>query len=317
MFLSVSNGDRLEDIPCDVDLITMGINPSKSRLHEGHYLTLYQVLKLMEVRKKLVARVFVDDREFDTRKYSLDTTKLYIPPDEIVGRLERLILEFSHTVAASMGQNGTMTNRLSIQRMSEYMTEPGVKHANNGFALFRNIWDNAGKVKREFDGFSTRQDRQSAFRPACSECTHATLQSKKIMLCADGMEGECINEECDCHSYNVNIQNGANGWFIHYALDPLRDIDLARSNNAGVVHIFGGDYGVKWGVGGRPKAERLSHLIPEIDNSVTIHHFVGPMLTRNGVKLSKSKGDAADAPSVDELEYILSNNDSVIEYSPH
>ncbi len=100
---------------------------------------------------------------------------------------------------------------------------------------------------------------------------------------------------------------------MHYTVDPIRDGLLTRQHHEGkVLHVFGGDYGIPWGIGNRPKASRMSELMDNIAPDM-VDHFVGPMLTRDGHKLAKSNGDSHETPPVSVLQDLLSKNRSFIE----
>ncbi len=307
MHLSVANGNTLEDIPKDIDLVTMGINPSRPRLHEGHYLTLFQACRLLDERRDAKGLVFIDDREFDNKKTTHERG-IYLPPARNAHDIEGLIRDFVKSMMHEMGSS-KLSERVDIRRMSRHIQlRDGAEGGNNGFALYRLIADYRSTIARNFGVFSHDPTIAglSSVRPACDLCGKGAREEQVKTYGHEYVRGSCTEACCSNDTYTVSIRRGDPHWCMHYTIDPLRDVVLSRMRDAGFAHILGGDYGEPWGQKGIPKASRLSSTIDTIAPDVTVHHYTGPLLTRNGEKISKSNGDRAEPPSVRQLERMLS-----------
>lgn len=308
MLYSVSEGKTLDDVPTDVGLVTMGINPSARSLHEGHYLTMYQAFKAMHRMPWTRGQIFVDDREFDFRK-ELDREGRFrrLPDPDVTREIGERIRSFADAIADQLGDD-TLSRRLTVQPMSAYMREHAPDGVTRGFMLYDYIRRFRTHIEAIYS-FSRMEDGQrSAVRTACPRCRSSERCNTHQLERETRMHAICVNNVCPDRRmmYTVDPEKGDDNWTMHYAIDPVRDGFIARELNNGVLHVFGGDYGVPWGVGGTPKAERMDILLQESRMSdPPVHHYVGPMLTRDGCKISKSDGCSSEPLGAEELERLL------------
>jgi hypothetical protein len=307
MHYSVNKGDRLEDIPQDINLVTMGINPSKSDVHLGHYLTMYQALRLIADRRDTKGLFFVDDREYDNKK-EREGRGVWMPPNDNVASIVVRMRSFIADMERELSSDG-LQERVMVRPMSNHMSQaPHAESLGNGYRLYEMIRLNHDRISNAFPIFRPdypHDKGQLSMRPVCRECHYAPVACSDVQTEPGKMYGACRNAACRCRVVTVDLERDQTNWAMHYTIDPLRDVLLARDKNAGVAHVFGGDYGMEWGPGRTPKAQRLSGLIRDMNKDVVVHHYVGPLLTRYGEKLSKSNGDHSQQPAARELERML------------
>ncbi len=310
MYLSVTQNQGLEDIPRDVDLVTMGINPSKSQLHLGHYLTMYQMFRLMADRPETRGLIFVDDREYDWGKFCPNGYTLPGKQQSLhVGEAVRSFVEKSQNQLPC----GNLARRVNIRHMSRFVgkRENPQPEDVRGEDIYRLIYDNRDAIAERFPltgqaetDFNTVAGGLSLLRPQCPNCECLPINNIAVDYRYRAMQALCPNR-CAPEKFVADIGKGDMNWAMHYTIDPIRDVALARRRDVGVAHVFGGDYGMPWGPGSMPKAQRLSWLIRQIAPDVTVHHYTGPMIIKEGRKLAKSNGDRCEEPELDTLEMML------------
>lgn len=295
MLYSVHQGKNISDVPRDYDIVTMGINPSKSHVHQGHHATLFQAAKLLETRRDSQGIFFVDDREFDLRKMTSPSSRLRLPPHEVVTSIQLEICSFLQQAGTYL-HDLSLSERVRIVPMSEYMLESPGDSDSHGFTLYQSIFEHRRAIAKAF-GTSDRPMKQAFFRPTCPHCEEGAFSSKVTNFTDTEMKSICVNEQCTNEEYALQPQKD-NRYFYNYTVDPLRDLQLAEQGNGGVIHVFGGDYGIPWGsrkahTTAKSKAERIGDVALIMKPDVPLHHFVGPILLKDGQKLAKSNGDVA------------------------
>lgn len=305
MLVSVANSQAITDVPTDYDVVTMGINPSKSYVHQGHHLTMFQAAHLLHKQPNAQGIFFVDDREFDLRKTQDCRYKdIGLPSQAIVSSIRTAMMEILQG-AATFLHDSTLASRVNIQPMSQYMLEQAEEGTSKGKELYQSLYNNRRDI-RNIMGLSCRPAKQLLARPTCNVCEKTYLSPKQTSLEEDCINGFCLNDDCQNANFSVDVAT-SNGYFLHYTIDSLRDVFLHK-RYGGVAHVFGGDYGTPWGNAARhPKAQRLQDIAQKLSPDVLLHHYVGPILMKDGYKLSKSRGDLAGDSGIDydQLQEII------------
>ncbi|HRH93222.1 MAG TPA: hypothetical protein PKV72_01675 [Candidatus Peribacteria bacterium] len=312
MLHMVTNGATLSEAATDADIIAMGINPSKSQLHQGHYLTLYQAAAATLARRDRRAIAFVDDREYHFNGASVRPGEsARYPKTAVVLEVQRLMHDFIQRLADQLGEH-SLPDRIAVKRMSDHMAESfdGVSQGGELYAL---LADQRRLLEEAFEFNQNDSGKRHMVRPVCPSCEYGPTSEELIGMERGRIRSDCQRATCRYGEYSVRVADGESNWGMHYAIDPLRDIFIAKHADARVLHVFGGDYGVSWGRSFMPKAQRLSLLADMIGEGARVDHFVGPMLIRNGEKLAKSHGHASEPLSVKELQELLDGNRPYIE----
>ncbi len=310
MFIRHANGTTLPNLAQDSDVLTMGITPSADRLHQGHYLTAFNLLRAMNATRTTTARLFLDDREFNNQQHPV------LPTTERVATIGRLVRDFVGQSAEYL-HNDSLPGRVVVQPMSEFYGEPGATEPLAGFELYKTLgskWQSA--IRKIFADASMRR----FVTPVCPDCKTGKRKTlapgerppppdrarprgahEKVIHCP------CGNDECGTELYTVDVAGGDTNWTVHYALLAVRDFILSRRDSKSVTHVYGGDYGTEWGNKNTPKAERMSSTIEVLRDGrgPHINHFTGPLIVRAGKKLSKSKGDGCDKPDFAWMSAVL------------
>lgn len=129
--------------------------------------------------------------------------------------------------------------------------------------------------------------------PIC-ECGYSSTKLPKISK--DGqIYAKCYQKDCPVDSYETHIAiPGAVN--INHLVDPIRDLIPDENGITADLHIFGGDYFIKFGQTKVPKAYRVLELMRGVHFSLDMASppvfYVGPMATFGGVKIGKSKKNA-------------------------
>ena len=313
MLHHVSNGATVEDVSSQAEIVTMGINPSRDRLHLGHYLTLLQAGKALHAQPDAQGIFFVDDREHHHKLANgVNDDTFRLPGYRATQHVHDLMYEFMSRVADSLGDK-RMLNRLNIKPMSNYMgmnANENDRLTKKGTLVYDQLWQHRENINALFE-FSDSNSMQFV-RPFCRDCKYSVNSDERIRAIEQGMLTNCLVPQCSTERMFVRPSQGHMNWSMHYAVDPIRDVILADFQDKKVLHVFGGDYGIPWGLDGRPKAARMSALMDKVAPEM-VDHFVGPMLTRDGQKLAKSNGDAHEVPTIGYLDKLLSENEPVIE----
>lgn len=299
MYFSVEKGHTLEQAADGANLVTMGINPSKGNLHEGHYITMYQAMKALRSQQRARGHFFVDDREFDWQKRSIDDESVFLLPSTATAEAIQQRMWATAGYVAGALDDPSLLERITIERMSDYMRR-------DGGGLYEFLQKHRKDIDGMFEFDRNEFGKRNFIRPICPECRHGPRLDDVVGTTASSIHAKCARVLCPHQEYAVHPSTGENHWAIHYAVDPLRDALLSADHDYGkVLHVFGGDYGLPWGRSQTPKAERLQLLLAKIAPLLRINHFVGPMLKRDGQKLAKSNGDAGSLMKVSTLEAIL------------
>lgn len=298
------------------DLVTMGINPTRPQLHPGHYLTLYQLLRLVNARDRIQAVIFVDDREHHSRQHE-DGNKSVFPlvNPHNTGAITDTVADFVSQTADAFA-DATVLDRVKIVPMSAHMREADPATGEpRGADLFRLLRHHRALIEHTLE-LGRGHDQPGCVCGACPGCLRANRDPALVTLSAAGIDSVCHYEQCPVTQFCIDPVRGDDRWTMHYTADPLRDALLADEYDAErTLHVFGGDYGMPYGTNITPKAQRLTQMIPAMTTR-RIDHFVGPLLTRNGEKLSKSNGDAGQAPPYEWMELVVHSGQAMVEM-PH
>lgn len=314
MLHHVKNGATVEDVSSQADIITMGINPSRDRLHLGHYLTMLQAAKALHAKPDAKGMFFVDNREHHHKLANgVNDDTFRLPGYRATKHVNDLMTEFLGRVSDELG-NKEMLSRVKIQPMSDYMGAQAYENdrsIKNGSLIYDQLWEHRTQINALFE-FNDPESMQYV-RPFCRDCKYSINSDDYVRARPQGMLTKCLVEECPAGQFFVQPHRGHMNWSMHYAVDPIRDGLLTKQfQDKRVLHVFGGDYGIPWGLDNHPKAARMSALMEHIAPEM-VDHFVGPMLTRGGQKLAKSNGDAHEVPAIGYLDKLLSKNAPVIE----
>jgi|GEM_PF-2724371 len=301
MYFSAARGDSIEKVGADADIVTMGINPSADDLHAGHYVTLFNLMRVLRKNESARGHVFVDDREVHLKQGARQEEDFWVPDGDRIEKIRGKITAFIRQTSHALGE-ASLIGRVGVQRMSHYLpNRDSPSEPTQGGMLYRLLYENRDLIRQAFD-FRRFDGTEEFVRPFCNGCGMVPADPRQTNMIPQGLGGTCKTPKCHERMYMVNPHEGERNWTMHYGVDPLRDILIADQNDAKVLHVFGGDYGTSWGYGGIPKAERLSELITQIAPNVKVDHYIGPLLLRNGMKLSKRRGDASYPPLLDTLK---------------
>ncbi len=303
-----------------VSMVSMGINPSASDLHLGHYLTMYQFVKAVSASDSDARGLFfIDDREFDLGNPNTGNGKglFYMQERTQVDAIMKKVIRTLDEYADTMKIPG-LRSKMYVRSMSDWMTDTDVSGVRTGQTLYSMLMQNRTQIVAALQPGGLNESVKPFMRPFCPECGTGSRLEHEITLTKNALMSVCRNRDCSHRKkeYVSSPEKGDRNWSMFYAVDPLRDILLSRSSGGKVLHVFGGDYGVPWGVspysarGGNheySKAYRLTKLVPKIDPLAYVDHYVGPMLVGpDGRKLAKSNGDKTlNVPSPSYLQEIL------------
>lgn len=306
MFSTHAYGPSLRELAHDADVLTMGITPSADHLHQGHYLTLFNLLKTLSETRTAKARIFLDDREFNNQK------EPSIPSDARIDGVGELVTTFAQDAGAYL-HDPALADRVQLQLMSDFFREPGADHPSMSADMFRLLT----KEWQEGISLQYRGTLKKLFRTFCPECNIGKLKRNNMRTQPAGIRNVCTEDGCDTSEYIVSTMNGDTNWAIHYALIGLRDVPLSRRDDASIVHVYGGDYNRRWGANDQsPKGLRMSRAVDHLRGkkySPPIHHYAGPLILKQGGKLSKSKGDKLDTADFEWLESVLNGEEATVD----
>lgn len=309
-----SSSEGIIDVARDADTLTMGITPSgRGILHHGHFATVMNLLRSLNAYPNQRATIFIDDREFNSQQFP------ELPDAAVVERVEMDLKIFIQRAAGYL-LDESLVPRIQIQRMSEFYTLDGQEGKYLGEDLLNVMLQHRLAVGRFFP--KMKISGVNGVRALCRDCDMG-LNTPDGGRYVDGiLTGQkCKNEECPLlgEVISADVARGQTNWMVFYTLVGLRDLLIARqATSEAVLHVYGGDYGLPWGRGEVPKAERISHMVTEIGRDGSggrIHHYVGPLLTTGGRKLSKSKGHGGLPEEVDfdQLMGLLGSGREVVE----
>ncbi len=308
--------ERIVDVAEDADVLTMGITPSgKGILHQGHYATVLNLLSSLNHYPGQRAKIFVDDREFNTQQ----PPKL--PDEDVTQRIEVGLKGFIARAAAFF-HDDTLVGRIDIQRMSDFFRAEGLDSEFLGEDFLNLMIRYRLAIGKFFP--KMKISGVNGARALCRNCGFGKVAPSRVKYLQGVLNGQsCENRRCDDYESPMmaNIVRGDTNWAIFYTLVGLRDVLMARAaSNSAILHVYGGDYGMPWGRSGTPKAERISNLVTAIGDGSGfakggISHFVGPLLTIGGHKISKSRGHGGLPEEVDfdSLLAMLESDGHVVE----
>jgi hypothetical protein len=133
------------------------------------------------------------------------------------------------------------------------------------------------------------------FSPICPECGHSSSNNGRFDRNQDTLNSTCNNDGCENsgETYSVAVAD-VKAYNVHYLIDPVRDVFESVGCISSDVHIFGGDYLLTHGIRKKTKVQRSADVMTAVTNELP-DFYVGPMLTLNSRKMSKSLGaDIAD-----------------------
>lgn len=305
----------------DCDTVTLGITPSGTgELHDGHNLTLLNVGRIIDRYREAIreVRLFIDDREFNLQG------PWALPKHDVTQTLADGILRFIQSMSEYF-HIVSMASVFRVQRMSEFMCENGADAETVGqeiFARIRRYQDNPGNrgasstMKEIYADVRLHKMRNIA-RPVCPDCGSGHQNPTLAGMRNNVLVSTCHNLQCKTNAYQVNPLAGDVSWCLNYALMGMRDVSLARQCDRSILHVYGGDYAQPWGNSGMSKALRMNTLVERMmgtQSNGRIAHVTGPLLTRNGVKLAKSRGDR-ESLTIEQLYKLLSIGSSVADLS--
>lgn len=304
----------VEYLAKDASVLTAGFTPSGTgKLHEGHQITLLKADLLMEKYRDLLLRLFVDDREFSLQG------PIGIPSTQAIANTEADIASIQ-TEAAQYLQDASIPHRTQIVRMSDFLQRPGLnsdRMSMDFFSLLKGDDKATERVKRYFGDVRLGKTR-NCIGPVCPDCHQGTENNVHSRMKERGhFEADCRNSSCGTGKYEIHIGNGDIHWMTNYVFMGVRDVLTAQKDDESVLHLYGGDYGTPWGHGdaGKPsKRERVGNLVQEIMQNAKqgrIAHATGPLLLRQGKKISKSNGDSGRG-NLHDLFQILEEGESSV-----
>jgi hypothetical protein len=295
----------VRDAAQNAGVITMGINPSKRDLHLGHYVTLFNAHRALASAPGSVGMFYVDDREHHSKHSTEgDAARFTMSAPETVESVRQLMEAFLRSLDAQL--HTSVSRRVRIVPMHEYMMEGASSTTPQlGGQLYDLLWENRAKITNTFH-MDNPFNEAPFVMPFCTECRSGTRIDEMIFPTTHAIRSNCINLLCPRRDMQTEaIPHHDTNWSMHYTVDPLRDALLSQQfSRRRVLHIFGGDYGLPWGMYGVPKAERLHTVLTDIAPG-KVDYYVGPLLRRNGQKLAKSNGDKTRAaPKASALQEL-------------
>jgi hypothetical protein len=314
MLHTVKEGAVVEDAVQGAGVVTMGINPTRPQLHLGHYLTMFNAVRAMKANPQALGVFFVDDREHHQRRDAIEGHQaFYLPSTKVVQRVEEKMSGFIMRIDAALGGR-KVTQRTHVIPMSNYLSETSIASPErNSGAYYGLLFRNRERIKQVFEF-----DHEGAYEfvlPACLGCLNTPENPDTVTMRPDEILGPCDSRACDEPKASVLPYMGDTNWTTHYTVDPVRDALLSHQfRDRKVLHIFGGDYGIPWGYGRTPKAERMHTLLQEITPD-TVSHFVGPIIMSDGKKMAKSAGHFSSEPELEQLLDLSAEGRDVIELS--
>jgi len=144
-----------------------------------------------------------------------------------------------------------------------------------------------------FDGKGGTYD--VPFTPICPECGYSSSSNSTYDSKADTLRTKCKNKECGGHGkvFSVPVSDLL-AYNVYYLIDPIRDVHESANCPRADVHLFGGDYLLTHGVKRKSRVQRVADAMTAVTSRLP-DFFIGPMLTLNSMKMSKSLGaEAAD-----------------------
>lgn len=274
--------------------ISLGFKPS-GKLHIGSVLTLIQGFLYVQSNPGSSLEVNVMDLDYDNQcGHRFDS--LYFARDTETGELAkditaRELRRISDDITEVLG---LASNPVHIMMFSD----------NLGFGS-----ELLGIIRRmAYDRELTRATKRAIFdgransytvplTGVCPECHTSNTSPGVLVNDRKAIRSECKNGACEVDSYISEISE-IGTYNIHYLVDPVRDICVEDLPGIG-AHLFGGDYALPNGTSRIMKADRVMRIMQLYANgSVLPDIYVGPLLTLDGTKMSKSYG----AVSIFELE---------------
>ncbi|EKD63192.1 MAG: hypothetical protein ACD_51C00322G0003 [uncultured bacterium] len=320
-----STGSNPIELAQDADILTMGITPSGSgMLHLGHQVTLFNLLQALNATNSARGLLFVDDREFTLR----GAPKL--PSEEatanLIGCINRMVVEAGKHLGDSDFQK-----RIDVVRMSTFFKMAGINHGFMGHDFLEVLLRCAPYIGEAF--MKLRLADRNSVVPICPDCLQGTQPSdpkkgRKEIKRNGTIIATCKNPSCETDEYEISVKDGDDHWTVFYVLVSLMNILVSRYGDKAVLEFFGGDYGTEWArqmtynprvqqVNGASKSERVSAVIEASGFAKgRINHVVGPLITTEGEKLSKARGDCANG-RVDFglLDRILESRSAIFDLS--
>ncbi len=263
------------------DKFMLGIKPS-GPLHLGTTLVLlHGIMALSSSEATLDATVMTHDFDFQRGKDFVSFEGLPDPFGCHDLMKEHTYDEISQVVDEMCDFFSVSRERVNVRNFGDYTELQEFQEI-----ITHLIGNQRGRrVLRQTIGPS-RQRARYFVSPICS-CMHSSTDPPSIVH-GDNiiLRTDCHNHKCHVDEFQVGLTEPRKVNFF-YLLDPVRDL---LSEGEG-IHIYGGDYGLKYGVDGRSKALRVLQLFEELSGNAP-DVYVGPLLNHYGRKLGKSKSNA-------------------------
>lgn len=304
----------LADLAQDHDLLTMGITPSGSGdLHGGHYTTLFNLGRAIQRTQGARGLIYIDDREYHSQK------KPVLAAEPIIQRVEGHLAYFFNLLDEFL-EADQLKSRIAIRRVSACFQDPGLQRSTWGSDFFDCAAGQPDLLKKHYRGIAHLLEHPTI--ALCTSCGSGSLkvQANTIDLPKGVILGTCEGEDCPAQGETVEAcpEKGDTNWSVFYVLMGVRDALLAQTE--GVLHVYGGDYNQGWGKELIPKSVRMHGLVQDLlerrGAQGKVNHYVGPLLTRQGRKLAKSRGDSIEDTEIrcDLLARIIDSHAAKVDY---
>jgi hypothetical protein len=279
--------------------LSLGLKPSGD-IHMGTVATVLNGMLYLYDNKDATLKIDVMDLDYDTQRGNNFASFMRMPDPNGCHELMKF-----HTLE----KLGALVDKLSrVIGIDSRRIEIGLYSQNFACEGFSELMmslirerSRARIVKRAlFDGKS--KIHLMPFTPICPECGHSSSKNGRYDHKSDTLSSTCNNDECSNFEqvFSVAVAD-VTSYNVHYLIDPVRDVFESPGCVRSDVHIFGGDYLITHGIKRKTKVQRSADVMTAVTNELP-DFYVGPMLTLNSRKMSKSMGaEIADEHVADKV----------------
>ena len=284
--------DHKEFCQRDYGRLSMGLKPS-GELHMGTIATILNGMLYLEGHRGASLRIDVMDLDYDTQRgLSFPSFMTMRDPKGCHSLMKHHTKEkVERTVQKLSAILGIDPKRVEVSFYTENYACEGFPELMTSLIRQR---VRAKAVKHAlFDGKGGTYD--VPFTPICPECGYSSSSNSTYDSKADTLRTKCKNKECGGHGkvFSVPVSDLL-AYNVYYLIDPIRDVHESANCPRADVHLFGGDYLLTHGVKRKSRVQRVADAMTAVTSRLP-DFFIGPMLTLNSMKMSKSLGaEAAD-----------------------
>ena len=275
----------------EFDVVSIGARPT-GKLHIGNIFVLFNAMKYLQANTSAKLMFDIMDLDFDSQRGTVFT------PFTSLASTADFLKQVELAVNLICQKLGVDRSRITITPLSGRLDKAvdGLQVSTFRDGLLGMFKDReATKAMKCAIGLPRGSPHVSPLSLICPDCHQSSGEFAVYDREHDRFKAECHNPSCPTETYYDHLSVGK-AFNVYYTVDPIRDLLYPGR----VLHIFGGDYGLDYGIstiGTVPKyaliaaAMEVARIVWEI-GSESPSLFIAPMIVDgDGRKISKSIGN--------------------------